>query len=492
MVYKREPKSRSQSNTTASGFVQAKTIQTKSDSEVDSSELAMPGYTPLPTDWDASQHFLLKNRASVNNDVAQAKMSNDGGSMTTQPETAALSAEAPNQTGMPDQLKAGLEQMSGMNLSDVRVHRHSSKPKALQALAYTQGTNIYLGPGQERHLPHEGWHVVQQREGRVKPTLQMKSSVQINDDPSMEKEADMMGAKAFSFRKPVNSYKPLQKLSSLSDNVLQRKIVSYQEADKKLSPFLAELDKQVQTNAETALALSKLASDGGGYMARWISLAEQYLTDKKVPPFLYAAYGYAVETLTNDFLKGGVGSLPDGWKVITQVTHGMTRPDIVVENNHKKEVAWIDLTSQKSEGHITNKAGSGWKTKDYVYEITYPQLKPSAITQKGGMYEGIKARSRKRKRDSETEVMLVVLKKEVDTLSKEDVSTSAKTKKVFDGAFGVSLSHKTIKSLLEMGGKKLTDFGYGRGDTTGKDKPRAERLVWEWYDSTQAKKSKKK
>jgi hypothetical protein len=27
-------------------------------------------------------------------------------------------------------------------------------------------------PGQEQHLPHEAWHVVQQKQGRVKPTGQ--------------------------------------------------------------------------------------------------------------------------------------------------------------------------------------------------------------------------------------------------------------------------------------------------------------------------------
>ncbi len=195
MVYERVQKSRSPSNTTASRFVPAKTIQKKPVPEVvDSGQLTMPCYTPLPTDWDASQHFLLRNGANANSDVVQAKMSHDG-SMTTKPETATLSAEPPNRTGMPEPLKAGLEQRSGMDLSDVRVHRHSSKPRALQAQAYTQGANIYLGPGQERHLPHEGWHVVQQKEGRVRPLRQM-AGASINDDVRLEKEADVMGAKS--------------------------------------------------------------------------------------------------------------------------------------------------------------------------------------------------------------------------------------------------------------------------------------------------------
>lgn len=101
-----------------------------------------------------------------------------------------------NETGLPDELKAGLENLSGMDMSDVKVHYQSDKPRQIGALAYAQGTDIHLGPGQEHHLPHEGWHVVQQMQGRVKPTLQMKAGVQINDEFSLEKEADQMGAQA--------------------------------------------------------------------------------------------------------------------------------------------------------------------------------------------------------------------------------------------------------------------------------------------------------
>ena len=38
----------------------------------------------------------------------------------------------------------------------------ASQPAQLQAHAYAQGSNIFIAPGQERHLPHEAWHVVQQ------------------------------------------------------------------------------------------------------------------------------------------------------------------------------------------------------------------------------------------------------------------------------------------------------------------------------------------
>jgi len=109
-----------------------------------------------------------------------------------------------NNTGLPDNLKTGMENLSGMSLDDVKVHRNSDKPAQLQAHAYAQGTDIHLGPGQEKHLPHEGWHVVQQKQGRVKPTMQMKDNVNINDDVGLEKEADTMGEKAFQMKPKEN------------------------------------------------------------------------------------------------------------------------------------------------------------------------------------------------------------------------------------------------------------------------------------------------
>ena len=101
-----------------------------------------------------------------------------------------------NQNGLPGNLKSGIEQLSGYSMDDVKVHYNSSQPAQLQALAYAQGTDIHIAPGQEKHLPHEAWHVAQQKQGRVKPTLQMKTGVPVNDDAGLENEADVMGAKA--------------------------------------------------------------------------------------------------------------------------------------------------------------------------------------------------------------------------------------------------------------------------------------------------------
>ena len=103
--------------------------------------------------------------------------------------------QKPNNTGLPDNLKAGVESLSGFSMDDVKVHYNSDKPATVQALAYTQGTDIHVAPGQEQHLPHEAWHVAQQMAGRVEPTTEV-GGMPVNDNVALEHEADVMGAKA--------------------------------------------------------------------------------------------------------------------------------------------------------------------------------------------------------------------------------------------------------------------------------------------------------
>ncbi|MCW8933606.1 MAG: DUF4157 domain-containing protein [Gammaproteobacteria bacterium] len=124
----------------------------------------------------------------------------------------------PNNTGLPDSLKSGLENLSGLSLHNVKVHYNSSKPAQIGALAYAQGTDIHIAPGQEKHLAHEAWHVVQQKQGKVKPTFQMSgtpvqatmsgprdaqvirinagsSGLNIVNDAALEREASKMAKK---------------------------------------------------------------------------------------------------------------------------------------------------------------------------------------------------------------------------------------------------------------------------------------------------------
>ncbi len=150
---------------------------------------------------------------------------------TAQSQATHQHSQRKNNTGLPNNLKEGVEALSGYSMDDVKVHYNSSRPAQLQAHAYAQGTDIHIAPGQEKHLPHETWHVVQQKQGRVQPTMQLKDAIPVNDDKSLEKEADVMGAKAFQFK-----YKnqPFTDSSPIGKNVVQRAI-NIEEGSKEIT-----------------------------------------------------------------------------------------------------------------------------------------------------------------------------------------------------------------------------------------------------------------
>ena len=155
-----------------------------------------PARSPERNGWSFAHIAVTRNDVEAGRDSLMGESRRQGevvqGRFGQPTETR---AGAQQSTDLPEGLKAGVEQLSGLALDDVRVHYNSSQPERVGALAYTQGTEIHVGPGQERHLAHEAWHVVQQKQGRVQPTRQMKG-VAINDEEGLEHEADVMGEKA--------------------------------------------------------------------------------------------------------------------------------------------------------------------------------------------------------------------------------------------------------------------------------------------------------
>lgn len=109
-----------------------------------------------------------------------------------------------NSGNLPGHIQAKMENSFGHDFSNVNIDANSSEATEMGAQAFAQGNNIGFAPGKfnpesnsgQALLGHELSHVVQQREGRVKPTVQAKSGAPINDDPGLEKEADQQGAQA--------------------------------------------------------------------------------------------------------------------------------------------------------------------------------------------------------------------------------------------------------------------------------------------------------
>ncbi|RCJ32418.1 hypothetical protein A6769_28220 [Nostoc punctiforme NIES-2108] len=130
-----------------------------------------------------------------------------------------------NKTGLPDRLKMAAENYFGYSLDDVNVRYNSPKPAQLQAYAYAQGTDIYVAPGRERDIGHEVGHVIQQKQGKVRPTLWLAKGVAINDDPRLEKEADAMASK-FMQRREIENCTPPTRVK-MPEEVQQKMATSF-------------------------------------------------------------------------------------------------------------------------------------------------------------------------------------------------------------------------------------------------------------------------
>lgn len=297
---------------------------------------------------------------------------------------------------MPEAVQRRMEGAFGADFSDVRVHPGSARAVALGAVAYTQGSNIHMAPGHwapetgrgQELLGHELAHVVQQREGRVRATAQMEG-VALNDEPALEREADVLARRAVDV-----STEPAQRRTTAGaiSGVIQRNLAwNHERSDTQLDSFVGKLDELVNQAAQTILTSPRSIEESDGYLTRWKATVTSFVDKfqeskdlaaaKKEERFIYSAYGYAVESLTNLDIKNGAlkSHLPDKFNVSLQATRGHTRPDVVVKNGEGTDVGWFDITASMSETHIKDKTGSGWTTHDYVAEVTYPSLDDTAL-----------------------------------------------------------------------------------------------------------------
>jgi hypothetical protein len=162
---------------------------------------------------------------------------------------------------------------------------------------------------------------------------------------------------------------------------VQRSVEWYARQDETLTAFGTALGTLVEDAAAAILARPELVDvPNNGYVARWHRVFATFVESERTnTAFLYTAFGYAVEALTNARLDEVRGRLPAGWTVSTQVTHGHTRPDLVVFDDQYREQAWFDITARDSRGHIRDKTGAGWGTRSYVAEVVYPSLRPADL-----------------------------------------------------------------------------------------------------------------
>jgi Domain of unknown function (DUF4157) len=369
------------------------------------------------------------------------------------------------------------------NVSGVKAHLGAdatASAREMGAQAFATGDHVVLGEGADLHtVAHEAAHVVQQRSG-----VALTGGVGQEGD-AHERHADAVADAVVAGRSAE------AQLSSYAESAggvptagaVQRAEVPHRTADTALDAYAKAFSDMVDRAAKQVLQIDTVPEDGGGMYDRWSTLATDYLDSTIVSPFLHAAYGYAVEKMVTKDVHSIDGQLPSGWSVLSQVSRGMTRPDFVLWDGGGGERAWLDVTSDASTGHIFNKAGSGWKSRDYVFEIVYTALDLSKIVASGGMVAGIKAR-RKHEAVQKKETK-AIQKLRADILkikSKYNAVKLPDTMQAFTDYFkDYSFSHNMIRSLIELANLDLGDFGYKRAKALGRDLAVAMQFMYERY-----------
>jgi Domain of unknown function (DUF4157) len=127
-----------------------------------------------------------------------------------------------NQTGIPTPVLRKMEGFLGQEFSNVRVQTNSPSAVEIGAQAYTHGNQLHFAPGKfqpetatgQQLLGHELTHVVQQQQGLVKPTIQLKNGLIINKEASLESEADNYGRQIANFQ--GNTFSNIRNISNIN------------------------------------------------------------------------------------------------------------------------------------------------------------------------------------------------------------------------------------------------------------------------------------
>ncbi|MGB1206178.1 MAG: DUF4157 domain-containing protein [Chitinophagales bacterium] len=176
------------SNTKQAFFSPAPTIQNKSNNNRVNAVPA-PVFPNIP--------IIQHQQPTKEEETAQKKEGEEASQEGLQMKTASSGGD------LPTEVQTKMENAFGQDFSNVNIHKESKNATDVGALAYAQGNDVHFAPGQfkpntqagQELIGHELTHVVQQREGRVKPTTQAKG-LAVNDDKGLEKEADDMGKMA--------------------------------------------------------------------------------------------------------------------------------------------------------------------------------------------------------------------------------------------------------------------------------------------------------
>lgn len=236
---------------------------------------------------------------------------------------------------------------------------------------------------------------------------------------------------------------------------------------KNITDYVLQLQEAVENAAAALYFINNFADMENPKFRQWCSDAKAYLRGSHEVNFIAARYGYAVEEYVNLGILGGFPAVPSGYTVALQVTHMYTRPDIVIlrsgANRANAEIAWLDITNQKSEWHVSHKTGNWENGKPFIAELLYPDFDPLRINLGiGGIASRAAANSiarREKVKNNERNLHLVgkmnavfreleIRTRKGERISKADVAKCVE--RHFRVRFNVSYKHPIIKSMLKM------------------------------------------
>lgn len=243
-----------------------------------------------------------------------------------------------------------------------------------------------------------------------------------------------------------------------------------------VAQVVGEIEKRVDQARGMALNWNQINFNDQGYLGLWARTARDYFNNpRKVPDFIHARFGYAIETIACSSLPSAYAGL----SIDFQVAEGHTRPDIVLSHPTDGVVGWLDITSHDSANHILGKDGAGWRSKPFVYEIFYNALSlPEVLTglvdpvyKAWGEYLSIKNQIVQEESEKKrTELRNKLLKLQEDNKWQTGIGNAAAKRNLTKGLLeelGMKLgrdSQKATRGALAVADISDGPYGYNAGE----------------------------
>jgi hypothetical protein len=149
---------------------------------------------------------------------------------------------------------------------------------------------------------------------------------------------------------------------------------------KKTEAFFHSINTAVAKAHKFVISVPSLGAwhELDGHTKDWRKKWDGFLAGER-PKLMAATFGYVIESLVSNNTTDFSIESPTNCSILTQVTYGGTRPDLVLKlKKRSADIAWADLTASESVDHIFAK--EGWRQKVGTFaEVTYPSLDAASL-----------------------------------------------------------------------------------------------------------------